>query len=923
MENKDPFAALGFTPQVTPSQKSPSSTVAQPASSQSDPFASLGFTPSSAAASAAPQPIKRARYEVVTTPEERLASARADQAKYDEEARKANSFSGFTKNFGKAFVGTIAGSEVGLGKTIGGIINTYNGNLDRMTQARTQNEDTLVKTAKTIREKEAKGIDASADRKFYNSMVDQQEKLDEAVKQITNETDKSGLQVGGELAGTALDVLSFGTYGKGVKVMDSGKLFRSGAIKKTIGRHLTTAEQVLKEIPDAPIKDVAARTITNIADGLTREGFKGAANVIRKLNPASYATLADLTKDISKISGLGLPSILPRGASGLLSKQTLKDSAAGGAVGYGYDVSQGLQGNRGEDRTGAGAFIPGMGTALGAGFPILGRAAQSSENVTRGLVTAEGRAAREASTIEKAISRREDELFAIENNYAKTRKAMDFSQDASAGSRKRVASTDVLVNAVDRDGLVRTKQPGGAIDQYKAMTLDKAEGVVRNDLEREGAKVKPEVVRAALEKELRNAGLEGKALESALRGVDSELSGLMLRSQDGYIPLATIHDAKISTTNGINYMTEPFVKAERKAVASAYKKIVEDNSSLPIKDVNGALGQYLKDIEYLERLDGTRVKGGRLGKYFASVSGNIVGGVVGNAVGGPFGSAVGTIVGGELGARIRSSMFEKTFGTKTGMKATQAPIVEEAIKRSQSPRLGLPAPRDEFRSSVNSNNVIPLPSKMPRSQEVIDASYSKSRGNLNQPQSPAPIINKAPANIKNTVARAVGKNKKQKGSTTLAAALGMASLAAAGTAVLSPKKVAFNFGEQPAAIEAKGDEIPKTINPKVLGDVLAQLESSGGKDKASADPGEMKWVTGLTEVAIKELARLKRLPKNFDKNDQDSVIKASVEYFKLMQERNPNKTPGEIYVDHYWTQWKDEAQRQKKIKQFNQLAKLN
>lgn len=54
-------------------------------------------------------------------------------------------------------------------------------------------------------------------------------------------------------------------------------------------------------------------------------------------------------------------------AKGLAAK--VGKVAAGAGIGYAQDVTQGLQGNRGEDRTGGNAFIPGAGTVIGAAIP--------------------------------------------------------------------------------------------------------------------------------------------------------------------------------------------------------------------------------------------------------------------------------------------------------------------------------------------------------------------------------------------------------------------------------------------------------------------------------------------------------------------------------------------------------------------------
>ncbi len=113
----------------------------------------------------------------------------------------------------------------------------------------------------------------------------------------------------------------------------------------------------------------------------------------------------------------------------------------------------------------------------------------------------------------------------------------------------------------------------------------------------------------------------------------------------------------------------------------------------------------------------------------------------------------------------------------------------------------------------------------------------------------------------------------------------------------------------------------KTNGGDKLGNAIMQLESSGGTNKASADKGEMKWLTGLTEIAIKELKNKKLIDETFNKNNKDDIIDASIKYFNLMKKRNPNLSDAEIYVDKYWGQAKSKEQRQKKINEFNSLIK--
>lgn len=67
------------------------------------------------------------------------------------------------------------------------------------------------------------------------------------------------------------------------------------------------------------------------------------------------------------------------------------------------------------------------------------------------------------------------------------------------------------------------------------------------------------------------------------------------------------------------------------------KNIIEDRvPEADIKKLNNYLGDHFDAIKNLEKIDGSKVKGGRLGGYFARTTGAIIG-----AKGGPLGSVVG------------------------------------------------------------------------------------------------------------------------------------------------------------------------------------------------------------------------------------------------------------------------------------------
>ncbi len=243
----------------------------------------------------------------------------------------------------------------------------------------------------------------------------------------------------------------------------------------------------------------------------------------------------------------------------------------------------------------------------------------------------------------------------------------------------------------------------------------------------------------------------------------------------------------------------------------------------------------------------------------------------------------------------------------------------------RAPQLMLPAPKaGSPKSQVNT------PIKLgSRSQSTIDAEEiarlqnQRSMKNTSQtnlatsiPMTTASKVRKNP--IPKAIPQVEKKVKKLNKGLASKEGIGLGALSSTlGLASLLPKKtIKYDSAtDSPKAIESNKRE--------KLGDVLMMLESSGGTNKKNADRGEMKWLVGLTEDAIKELKRVGRLDDSFNKNNRNQVINAGIDYFKLMQERNPKLTPGEVYVDKYWTQWKKDKNpqeaRQKKLEEFNKL----
>jgi hypothetical protein len=287
-----------------------------------------------------------------------------------------------------------------------------------------------------------------------------------------------------------------------------------------------------------------------------------------------------------------------------------------------------------------------------------------------------------------------NDLKKIENSYSDIRKYNNSLKDSGLASRDRISQTDVLIDSVDNNGVIRTKQKGGVVDKYRKITIDGSEGIIRDNLIREGKKVNLGEVAKELTAQVSGSNLPPSDLVRAINGLKIELEGLRRNADElGNIELYKIHDNKISTNNTIDY-TKKSSAIYKKAKARAYKTIVENKSDISV-DVNGKkynvikinkeLGKYYQDIERLEMLDGKRVKGGKLGKYSAQIAGNVAGAAVGGLTGGLGGMVAGTIVGGEVAGMLKGKAMERTFGKARGREIVKNPVLEQARLEAQLP----------------------------------------------------------------------------------------------------------------------------------------------------------------------------------------------------------------------------------------------
>jgi len=391
---------------------------------------------------------------------------------------------------------------------------------------------------------------------------------------------------------------------------------------------------------------------------------------------STLATAAELPVDLAT-------TVLPSGgiASGIAEatgKQGLKkvgqSLARGGAIGSGLDVRQQLA-DTGKVKVGQ-ALLSGL---AGAGLDVAGtqiapRIAGAVSGKAKGLLNSE-------SKLDNLIKNRTQELSKLEK-YSSIKK---ITEDARAKGlndpKEMLAKTDVLNGSVDKNGTITTLGEGGAHERYSSEYVKPIEDVIQKNLKQEGSKVSIIELKKRLYKAIDESGLEGGALERAYSNADADLKGYMRRAdKDGFIPTETIHKAKVDKYSNINYMN-PESKRADKAIAKALKETVEDHTKfIKVKELNNELASHFKVLKLLEKLDNKKVEGGKLGKYFAQLTGA--------AVGSHFGP-VGSIVGSEVAGGIKGAQMARTF-KGIGKNLEYSPAMKEAVVKGEPTVIQLP-----------------------------------------------------------------------------------------------------------------------------------------------------------------------------------------------------------------------------------------
>ncbi len=254
--------------------------------------------------------------------------------------------------------------------------------------------------------------------------------------------------------------------------------------------------------------------------------------------------------------------------------------------------------------------------------------------------------------------------------------------EADAASQRVAAKVD-LSTSIDTTGTVNTKPQQ---EYFKQTYLDKTEATGYKLLEKEDASVNLQRISDKLVEEFGNTNLPQSIVKKAIETILRKLS--TTADELGNVKLLETAKEKSAAQRSANYertQNNTNNEIKNKTVGRALRLVVEETSKTDIAKVNGELSKLYQELAILERLDAMKVAGGKLGKYFSQISGNIVGGLAGGAVGGPAGAAAAAVVGGELASALRGRIMAGKFKSTTP-KGEIGATLEKAIAETKKPK---------------------------------------------------------------------------------------------------------------------------------------------------------------------------------------------------------------------------------------------
>jgi hypothetical protein len=383
------------------------------------------------------------------------------------------------------------------------------------------------------------------------------------------------------------------------------------------------------------------------------------------------------------------------------------------ATGYGSDVA----GNLASGKTGAAAFTPGVGTLTGGALSVAGLGAGAlynkflgEQNVVEDVTKAYSDAAGATKTMAKDVS-------------ATAAKGLDPNAEFLANAGIPPETKEVNGKIIFDTGAASASQQ--TLQQRIGALSDLRDAAVSQS----GASVNFDDLRDQMHTQA-DQQFSGTARDAAHAHIDNEMDALAkdpkyVQDENGNISAgdATKIKSYFQGNSGYDATRPSNISQVNKVMSGVTKNAVEDAATAAgapdVKALNKIIQQHYDAQDFLTKLDGQTVKGGRLGGYFARATGAVVGSTLGGS--GVVGKVLGGLGGEEAGGMVSKFMQKLSTGGPLsagvlGRMATEDPEIVQKfaqyIGSEGSPAIaGMVKPVQSTAGELVSNALKRLPAR--------------------------------------------------------------------------------------------------------------------------------------------------------------------------------------------------------------------
>lgn len=263
-----------------------------------------------------------------------------------------------------------------------------------------------------------------------------------------------------------------------------------------------------------------------------------------------------------------------------------------------------------------------------------------------------------SNTPETRLGEQTNRLKTLQNSFDDN---STFKKDATTG--KMISTSDPIKTLSDTglikglkvvDGRVNTEAVESGMQDMLASQDKQASVLVKNM----PGTVPLDLFKAAVEDsikknpQIRDAG----KVAPALAEIERRFSDYTTSFGNG-VTYPQIDDIRVAMNKEFN----PELRDVARTIGDTARGVLYDSEtgSPELKQLMGAQGRLLKAQNFVDRLRGTVVRGGRLGKYLADMVGSGVGSAMGSTMG-PFGIGAGAMLGG-MAADKAMGMYQNNF----------------------------------------------------------------------------------------------------------------------------------------------------------------------------------------------------------------------------------------------------------------------